>query len=625
MEHLRRVCLQLRESVPELYGILSDLEKVIPIIVVVGAQCAGKSSLLNRLLPPCLTSATEEDFEILPTKGGTTCTKFPITLSFVIKPQAHILLTIIQDGKEEVCYESAIDDAADGTMSRAELQKVRNIIQSYNNDPARKMFGAEMFLTVGAPSDDIASSYELVDLPGLVADKSVGDVIDAGVRKRVVKADIVIVCKQMNVDIMACQSGNIVRECRKPGSRVIVVSTYADTRVTEEHIRAQCAKADKEGWRSAFSTNKKSKADEASWLRGRHPYLPGLCGALDLQREIRDCYTAMMQANAPVLRKKVNELKDGVTKNLETIGREARTLEHVRSALNGTLNRIGNPKRGEVSEVDVALQRCLSSFEESVPENLINTFLSDAAFVEGVIHGGMGAVHIRGTEGMCQYLSTAYMQIANRIAPDVQACLEDAVGVFASDLCSLLGRMLSSPCYQRARIELDESISIAVRAPNGVAAVISATLGVIEEEPTSEKSYAHNAYLDAFMLDIGRSLGQRCIEFEGKKYYAHDDINELVVGVEKINRRPVDVVCSNVTGIVRWYWDEYRTKVIHIGKRQLRNCAKVLLAAIRAKGDELIFSKDETMFTAEDDATKQRRATLLEAEASLLETLAGLN
>lgn len=93
MDTLRSVCYQLKERVPELGTILSEVEAIVPKIVVVGAQSAGKSSLLNRLLPDFLSvggPGTEPLFS-LPTSAGT-CTKFPVTLSFIVTETPYIKL-----------------------------------------------------------------------------------------------------------------------------------------------------------------------------------------------------------------------------------------------------------------------------------------------------------------------------------------------------------------------------------------------------------------------------------------------------------------------------------------------------------------------------------------------------
>lgn len=89
MDLLKSVCFQLKERFPELGELLEDLEGIIPTIVVVGAQSAGKSSLLNRLLPDFVTTPEGVSLFSLPTSAGT-CTKFPVTLSFINTPGAFM-------------------------------------------------------------------------------------------------------------------------------------------------------------------------------------------------------------------------------------------------------------------------------------------------------------------------------------------------------------------------------------------------------------------------------------------------------------------------------------------------------------------------------------------------------
>jgi GTPase SAR1 family protein len=326
MDTLRSVCYQLKERVPELGTILSEVEAIVPKIVVVGAQSAGKSLLLNRLLPDFLSvggPGTEPLFS-LPTSAGT-CTKFPVTLSFIVTETPYIKLRAIQrDGT--VLYDSVVANDPDGHLSVENLKSVRAWINDYNTN-ATTMFDAEMFLTIGAPN---SAAYALVDLPGLTrADPELGPRIEEGVRERVREADIIVVCKQLNADIMDCQAVNIAREERKATAKVVVVSTYADTSVSAQHFAIERQKIEELGWRLALSTTAALPAEEAQYLRQKHSGLGSdgsvLCGSQDLRGEINSCYREMLTVNAPAIRARVMELNKHIQQCLDEIGHEPRS------------------------------------------------------------------------------------------------------------------------------------------------------------------------------------------------------------------------------------------------------------------------------------------------------------
>lgn len=247
-------------------------------------------------------------------------------------------------------------------MQQSDLVEVRRRITDHNISAA--MFDSEMFLTIGFPGLD---SYALVDLPGLtLADPVLGPIIDSGVRERVREADIVVVCKQINADIMDCQAVNIVRDERKKGAKVIVVSTYADTSVAVEHIPVESAKIAQHGWRLALSTTQSPPVEEEAFLRAKHSSLSSLPGVLvgsqELRKEIRGAYQAMLTQQMPTIRTRVSSLLKQVQHCLAEIGEAPRTLSESKRALNKAAQNIGRPVQGELSPVDTMLDDCIVLF-----------------------------------------------------------------------------------------------------------------------------------------------------------------------------------------------------------------------------------------------------------------------
>jgi hypothetical protein len=259
--------------------------------------------------------------------------------------------------------------------------------------------------------------------------------------------------------------------------------------------------------------------------------------------------------------------------------------------LNQTVNNIGRPVSGEVSPFDAVLEECISEFEGSVQPGLIEGFLKDESFLERVMREGCRSKGIRGTEGLYEYLSSAYRSIARDVAPAVETKLAACVALCANGLCDELDHLLGASTYAPARDALKQCIMAS--AETGSKLAMKATGDVVVALPSSEEGYPHNFVLRTFVDQMVEDLAKMAREMQGQKYYAHNDIAAFVQKLSAINDKPDEVVRSNVSNVIGWYWKEYRNGVIKSGKQQLRDCAATMLKDLRTVSFQL--AQDDAM------------------------------
>lgn len=612
MENLRLLVSKVKARLKNCPA--TNLGSLIPQVVVVGSQSAGKSTLLNRMMPPSLPS----DF-CLPTGGGI-CTRMPIIISFTKHPVPLLRYSLLAHNFSSPPYEKENFSSLDWTDMTLAVAEHNRKYSGFN--PANKIF-----LTIGTP-DGLPFTY--VDTPGTVVGMN-GPQIEAIVNGEIGKADVIILAQVAQSDIESAGPlpAVLARKEAHPGVVVFGVVTKADAWVDAVDIDARVDDLQGRGFRPVFtSAGTKDQpiqpVDEREAILSCFPSLSSrdiILGAAELQLHLVEAYGGLARSRILQVRSAMQKFRDHLHNDLDVIGKEPKTSSDIHKQLLSLFREVikdlkSSPLRSDASR-DLLVY---------VNDNSVLTKALRAENVSGYIAKARAEL-IPGAEGVYDSLVLVWKDVASLMNSEgkLQHKIKNVISKIKD---ATLAAARSNPTVsKRVAAVIDNLIS------NTLERVASAQYEEIWKQvnshltakPSTCEAYEHAAFSSS---TVPVSLVELMMDFlskweDKKTSYTSEDIPKFAAAstFHFATAVPEDEVLKDkLVNVCHWYWKFFADRISAVLKPPLQELLDKFLAEIQ---DALIDLNDSSI-PVEDEEIRSLRELIRTTLTDLAEIEARL-
>jgi len=546
METLRRTVNGLLRSVEgggtlvgSVAAELRRVEDAIVSICVVGNQSSGKSSLINRLLPPSLREA---GFRIPTGKGM--CTRVPIWVTMYHAPELETFYSLEdKDGKIE-----------DLSRFAAKFDKWQEALDGVQNTP--------LVVRIGAPDVDV--SYTLIDVPGLREALDAGAEVRDLVRAELAKADVALVVHEMGDpdNITALRLLKDMDGEDAPRRRDILVFTHGDQPGNMEKVPVSHPwLTDKEWYVTCTAKSPKEEVRAILAACGKRELASRGCGVGSeaLRKQIASLYRELCADRGPGLAEQVTAVASRAEETLARIGVEKPSAEAVRARVLDRVDAIRNPLKGADSRVDRALGAAVGVVTDLLPETWLTDLLAGGTFAEEVVRScaQSAGVRIAGTESAFDFIACGFARISRALEGDMLDALRTACDTVSSALIDTVSEDFPEAHYATIRTMATKTIDAARLA--GTSEVLARFRDALHEPPTSVVPYPGD--LPELLAIAAEHAG---------------DAGALAAALEEAARP-----ARRAERAVVWYWSHvFRAQLLHLSKVALVRFSRALTDAL---------------------------------------------
>lgn len=575
METLRRTVNSLLRSVEGgslVAPVAAELRRVEDAIVgicVVGNQSSGKSSLINRLLPPSLREAGFT----LPTGKGM-CTRVPIWVELHHAPEVETWYSL--DGKE-----GKIDDFS---RFAAKFDKWQAALDGVQNTP--------LIVRIGAPDVDV--SYTLIDVPGLREAVDSSAEVRELVRAELAKADVRLLVHEMgdpdNVAAKRLLADGLEESAGR--RKDILVFTHGDQPGNLEKVPVAHPWLAEIDWYVTCAA--KTPKDEIRALVaacGKRELASRGCGVGSeaLRKQIAALYRDLCADRGPVLAEQIAAVASRAEDALARIGLEKPSADAVRARVLGRVDAIRNPQQGAESRVDSALGDAIAAVTDLLPETWLEDMTAEnPAFAEEVVRACArnSGVRIAGTESVFDYIACGFARISGALEAGMLEALRGSCDAVASALIDTVSRDFPETHYASVRTLATKTVDAA--RLEGTAQVLDRFRDALHEPPTAVVPYPGDLPELLALAD------------------AHADDPEGLRAALAAAAAPE----RRAARAIGWYWDQvFRAQLLHLTKVALVRYARTLTDALWKKTVELT----DADLPVEPESVSLARTWLLQA------------
>jgi len=611
---------EILDKAPAIHEEVKRLYSILPKMVIGGDQSVGKSALINRLMPECVQGKVA-----LRSLPGT-CTLSTTTIAFVASKSLSI--TITARGSED----KWTPDSGDATSWLAgKLGKIQQ-----DEAVAKSFFQFETSIVIKHP--EITVDYALIDMPGLRSGRAEGEQIDAEFERLIRDADLFLAVDLATRDAdnwAIVKPGTLMK--LKPGAKTIFVMAQADGINNPETLPDKLAILEaRSDIHKYVLTYTGDKHDEASVLSEKTIHLTMdqsqkyVSGTAALRVELEEFYRQLVASKYPEaleaahglvseLRAHIGEIKPGMS---DKSGVELITLSK-------TL--IVEPACfAHNSDLTVLAANAMKSCDKPYDRKWLERTFAEEGGAKGqelVKYVVDKTAEIRqgrvpGTEGMYNYLLTAYEILGNEVllTPCKQTLKEKFVAMKSETIKALQERAKSNRQFKK----IVDTYCKCIASLSVDTAVATLDKFLKEHQPTSDKGYPHN-YAAKLVMEQLRNVLAQSTESGSLEKLQHA-MQEPMVHLEALSLNSEYIVQENAKNVILWYWEEVFSRLLIVEMRKLVGTfhSSIESAINKCQADMSAASvKDADMFKSPVDPADQKTLDALESALASLLQVAG--
>lgn len=537
-------------SMPEITKGLLELDNIMPKIVVGGDQNVGKSSLLNKLMPPILQEEVK-----LPVEEGT-CTRSVTTIQFVHHEEKKIELTC-RGETESLPFDDSFRIS----------EKMKHYQQREGKH--QKFFQFEVLVKIMHP--DIKVGYALVDMPGLRNADAHSHEIENQLNKLKRESNMLLAVGKAEDDP---DTLTVLRNLNE-NSRNICVLTKADGITNWEAIPTRIKKLENNHNVYKWAITSAKLKREIKFLNEnltipKHQTSRTLIGTESLRQEIEDFYQTLVNQKFPVALDIAKRLEQHLAKRIHTLDIVVNSPDHAGRIITDLwLNIKGQFE--QQSEFHQVSSQAHGAVEEKLHAGIIGKFFeNNKDVIKKIIMQNPSKTEgrVRGTEGIYGYLRGFYKIFGGNLVRKCTLLVQDQQKKMKDIAMALIQSEANQvPAFQKAAEEFIKSISNISDDPTE-----HLHKKLVIEDPHSSKPYSHNAAA-SIVLDeltqVTRDL-ERKENSEQEKKAIIDNLRAISDKLLLMKSSSTEVTEYNVLNCVEWYWrDTYHSMLINEQKMMI--------------------------------------------------------